>query len=62
MSKYIVSLAVDGRVNVEVEAKTAEEAFDKAKESCDWISGDVEVVGVKPVNCTHKASGELTDY
>ncbi len=46
--KWTVSVVVDGRVDVEVEAETAEEA---AEFACDggayFECGDIEVVGMK---------------
>ena len=35
MTKYIVSLAVDGRVEVEVEADSFKDAFEKVKRHGD---------------------------
>ena len=59
--KYTVRIAVDGRVDVDVEAETPEEAFDKAKEAfLDADLARMEVVGAKPVNCTDEA-GNLVD-
>lgn len=62
MNKYIVSLAVDGRVNVEVEAETPEQAMELA---CDggatFESGDIEVIDYKAVNAYDVVTHELTD-
>lgn len=60
MAKYIVSLAVDGRVDVEVEADSFKDAFEKAK-TAHYDTTGLEVVGVKPVNATDE-HGTLEDY
>ena len=60
MAKYTVSLALDCRVDVEVEADSFDEAFEKAKSRAyDW--NKVEVVGDKPVNATDE-NGNMEDY
>jgi hypothetical protein len=62
--KFYVSMKVDGRVTVEVDAKDAQDAFDKAIER--WESEDVdfnkdmEIVDSYPVNCEDE-DGNLTD-
>lgn len=60
MAKCTVSLALDCRVDVEVEADSFDEAFEKAKSRAyDW--NKVEVVGDKPVNATDE-NGNMEDY
>lgn len=60
MAKYTVSLSLDCRVDVEVEADSFEEAFRKAdKAEYDW--NEVEVVGSGLVNATDE-KGVLKDY
>lgn len=60
MAKYTVSLSLDCRVDVEVEANSFEEAFRKAdKAEYDW--NKVEVVGFDLVNATD-ANGNMEDY
>lgn len=60
MAKYTVSLSLDCRVDVEVEASSFEEAFRKAdKAEYDW--NKVEVVGGGLVNATDE-KGVLKDY
>ena len=60
MAKYTVSLSLDCRVDVEVEADSFEEAFRKAdKAGYDW--NKVEVVGSGIVNATDE-KGVLKDY
>ena len=60
MAKYTVSLSLDCRVDVEVEADSFEEAFRKAdKAGYDW--NKVEVVGSGFVNATDE-KGVLKDY
>ena len=62
--KYYVSMKVDGRMTVEVDAKNANEAFDKA--IAEWETGDfdfnknMEIVDSYPVNCEDE-NGNLTD-
>lgn len=60
MAKYTVSLALDCRIDMEVEADSFDEAFEKAKSrTYDW--NKVEVVGNKPVNATDE-NGNMEDY
>ena len=60
MAKYTVSLKLGCRVDVEVEADSFEEAFEKAKSrTYDW--NKVEVVGNKPVNATDE-NGNMENY
>lgn len=60
MAKYTVSLAVDGRVDVAVEATSFEDAFMKAR-SAMYDPTAVEVIDLKPVNATDE-KGEMRDY
>lgn len=60
MAKYTVSLAVDGRVDVEVEATSFEDAFLRARGST-YDPTTVEVIDLKPVNATNE-KGEMRDY
>ena len=64
MSKYIVSMAVDSRLDVEVEANGPDEAFEAAKAA--FMEADIseaEVVDARPVNCYDAKTGELIkDY
>lgn len=60
MAKYTVSLALDCRVDVEVEADSFSDAFEKAKAAgYNWDT--IEVVGDKPVNATDE-NGRTEDY
>ena len=60
MAKYTVSLSLDCRVDVDVEAGSFDEAFKKVEsETYDWFN--VEVVGGKPVNATDE-NGNIKDY
>lgn len=62
--KFYVSMKVDGRVTVEVDAENANEAFDKAV--AEWENNEVdfnksmEIVDSYPVNCEDE-DGNLTD-
>ena len=62
--KYIVSMAVDCRLDVAVEADSPDEAFEAAKE--EFMDADIskaEVVDAHPVNCSDGETGELIkDY
>lgn len=58
--KYTVSMRVDGRVNVIVEASSFEEAFELAKEE-EYDPIEVECVEYEPVNATD-SHGILKDY
>ena len=60
MAKYTVSLALDCRVDVTVEASSFKEAFEKARNVC-YESRQVEVVGSRPVNATDE-NGNMEDY
>ena len=62
--KYTVSMRVDGRVNITVDAKDADEAFENARK--EWYVADIdfnkdmEIVEACPVNCEDE-NGNLTD-
>ena len=60
MAKYTVSLAVDARVDVTVEAKSLDEAKATAP-SADFEWEDVDIVDLTPVNATGE-DGVLHDY
>ena len=60
MAKYTVSLALDCRVDVTVEASSFKEAFEKARNVC-YEPRQIEVVGSKPVNATDE-NGNMEDY
>ena len=60
--KYIVSIAVNGRVNVEVEADNLEDAKAKAcADVCDMDFGELECIDWDAVNAEDE-NGVLTDY
>jgi hypothetical protein len=48
--KFIVALKVEGRQEVEVMAKNAEEAFELAKET-DFDIDNFKVIASEPINC-----------
>ena len=51
--KYFVSMKVDGRIDVEVEADNAKEALEKAKdEIIDVDLTNMEFIDAEPVSCT----------
>lgn len=64
MKKYTISMKVEGRVDVEVEAENTDEAFEKAKEAFMDVEigkDNFDFVDAEPVNCTDE-NGNLTDY
>lgn len=63
MAKYIVSMAVDGRIDVEVEAESTKEAFRAAEVAfMDADMKDLDVIDSKPVNVSDKDGNLLEDY
>ena len=61
--KFTVSMAVDGRIDVTVEAETAQEAFEKAKDA--FTEADLsrmETVDSRPVNAYDNDAKVYTDY
>lgn len=64
--KYTVSMRVDGRVNITVDAKDADEAFENARK--EWYVADIDfndskqfsIENATPVNCEDE-NGNLTD-
>lgn len=63
MAKYIVSMAVDGRIDVEVEAESTKEAFRAAEVAfMDANMKDLDVIDSKPVNVSDEDGNLLEDY
>lgn len=63
MAKYIVSMAVDGRIDVEVEAGSTKEAFRAAEVAfMDADMKDLDVIDSKPVNVYDEDGNLLEDY
>lgn len=61
--KYIVSMAVDGRIDVEVEAADVNEAKEKAEEAfCDANLSKMEIVGADAVTCYDAEGNILASY
>lgn len=60
MAKYTVSMRVDGRVDVEVEADSFEDAFVRAR-NAEYDPEEVEVVDFDPVNATDE-HGTMRDF
>lgn len=62
--KYIVSMAVDCRLDVEVEANSPDEAFEAANvKFMDADLSKADIVDARPVNCSDAKTGELIkDY
>ena len=64
--KYTVSMAVDGRVDIEVEAANPDEARDKAiakfQTSDIDFNKDMELVDTNPVNCSDEDYNIVKDY
>lgn len=62
LRKFNVSIAVDGRIDVEVYAESFDEAFAKAETQFMFADlANMEVVGSKPVNA-ERDDGEFKDY
>lgn len=60
--KYNVTLAVDGRITLEVEATSFKNAKDKAIDAfIDTNIGDIECVGLTAVNAESK-DGVFVDF
>lgn len=60
--KYFVSMAIDGRVDVEVEANSFKEAKDKVYIGmCGIDTGDIDIIGYHPVNAQAE-NGDFVDY
>lgn len=60
--KYTVSIAVDGRIDIDVEADSFEQAKDKAIDAFrDADLAQMEVVGGQAVNAEAE-TGEFRDY
>lgn len=57
---YTVSMKIDARVSVDVEADSFAEAFEKARQSC-FDPEAQEVVDLVPVNASD-AHGNMVDY
>ena len=64
--KYTVSIAVDGRVDIEVEAENPDEARDKAIAKFQTtdidFNKDMELVDTNPVNCSDEDYNIVKDY
>ena len=61
--KYTVSMKIDARLDVEVEADSFEEAFEKAQgDVCVADTTDMEWVGTEPVNATRASDDVMADY
>lgn len=60
--KYTVSMKVEGRIYIEVEANSTGEAFEKANDEFETADlAKMEYVDSCPVNCTDE-NGDITDY
>ena len=61
--KYTVSMAVDCRIDVEVEADTPEDAFNRADAAFATVDlTNMEIVDRKPVNCSDEDGNLVKDY
>ena len=60
--KYTVSIAIDGRIDVEVEAKNFKEAKEKAEKEMYFVDlENMECINMFPVNATDE-NEEMEDY
>ena len=61
--KYTVSIAIDGRLDIEVEAADPIEAREKAEyEFLDADISKMEIVGTNAVNCSDEDGNIVKDY
>lgn len=61
--KYSVSIAIDGRIDIEVDAENPNEARDKALD--EFATADLskmEIVGRDAVNCSDEDGNLVKDY
>jgi len=61
--KYTVSMKVDGRIDVEVEAANPDEA--KMAANVAFMEADLsnmEIVDAEPVNCSDESGNIVKDY
>lgn len=59
--RFVVSIAVDARIDVEVDADNIEEAMDMVRDgNYDYNLGDIEFIDDKPVNI--KGDGQFKDF
>ena len=58
--EYTVSMKVDGRVDVTVEASSFKEALEKAR-NVRYEPSQIEIIESKPVNATDE-NGNMEDY
>lgn len=60
---YIVSIAVDGRVDVKIPARSVEEAMKSARQhNFMFECGEIDVIDVKPVNISDVKGNLLRDF
>lgn len=63
MKKYTVSMAIDGRIDVDVEAESVAEAFERAYGAIgDADFNKMECCDIKPVTCYDADGNIMEDY
>ena len=61
--KYVVHMAVDGRIDLEVEADSPEAAYDKAVSAFeDADLSNMEVVDSRPIYCEDESGDIVKEY
>ncbi len=61
--KYTVSISVDGRIDIEVDADSTEEARAKALEAFSTTDlSKMEIVGRDAVNCSDEEGNIIEEY
>ena len=61
--KYTVSMAVDGRIDIDVDADSPEEARGKAVEAFATADlSNMEIIGTSAVNCSDDNGNIVCDY
>lgn len=64
--KYVVHMAVDGRIDLEVEAENPEAAYDEARFAF-WDAdltdlNNLEIIDAKPVHCEDETGEIVKEY
>lgn len=61
--KYTVSIAVDGRIDIEVDANDKDEARGKALDAFAYADlSKMVIVGTSAVNCSDEDGNLIADY
>ena len=61
LKEFIVSVVVDGRIDLTIRAKDADDAFRHVTDGIDFPMSDVEYVGARPSYCEDE-DGNIIEY